>query len=226
MVVADINIESALLQYQQKINRLQRENKNLSEQIEQLQQRQKISEDKIKSLFSLIEYKKDTATASQHTLKLNAENKQAKAIYTRARRALSSTQYPQAIEAFGQYLKEFPNGKNTADAQYWLAKSYLAKKDYLRAQKTFVLFQKNHPLHYKLPNSLLDLAKIYVKLHQDNKAIKSLNTIRDKFTTHATFIKAKALLAQITPKPNQATPSTQTSVITPKIPKNTQQSNR
>lgn len=197
VVIADINVESALLQYQQKINFLKRENKNLSGQIEQLQQRQKISEDKIKELFSLIKYKQSTPVLKQRSNKLNAE---AEKVYTRARRLLASAQYPQAIITFRHYLKKYLNNKHTADAQYWLSKAYLAQTDYANTVKNLIIFQKKFPLHSKYPNSLFELAKAYVKLDQNHKATQILDRLHKKFPTHLIATKAQALLAKIKPK--------------------------
>lgn len=204
-VVANIDIEAALLNYQQKIKRLNRENKNLIEQIQQLQQRQQISEDKIKSLFSLIKYKKSNATLTEQIKKSSTQNKQAKKIYNNARRLLSSAQYSQAIKAFLQYLTKHPKAKNAADAQYWIAKAYLAQKDYANAAQNFVLFQKQSPTHFKFPNSLLDLAKSYVKLNKKDQADELLNTLINKFSVHQTLPQAKSLLLTLHPPVKKTT---------------------
>ncbi|RUM79723.1 MAG: hypothetical protein DSZ15_02100, partial [Candidatus Thioglobus sp.] len=157
---AEINTSKILIEHNKKLNQLKKTNKDLQGQIEVLQQQQKISAEKIQSLFHLLKYKKSTVV-SKKLLRVEVSDQAAKKAYTNAKGFLMIGEYGKAIELFTVYLGLYPNNNHTSDAHYWLAKSYLAEEKYYAAKKVFIEFQRENELHHKFANSLYELAKTY-----------------------------------------------------------------
>lgn len=197
--VAQINSEKVILDHNKKIKQLLKKNRVLKGKIEQLEEQQKQSAQKIGELFNLMEYKKSSNVVEQTMLRVREHNKKARKIYTDARSLLVTDQYDHAIELFNKYLAIYPDNNHASDAQYWLAKAYLAKADYHQARNSFVTFQQQNPLHHKYANSLFELARVYVELGDNNKALSLLDTMVLKFPTHSVVMRAKRLLSEITP---------------------------
>jgi len=124
---AEINTSKILIEHNKKLNQLKKTNKDLQGQIEVLQQQQKISTEKIQSLFHLLKYKKPTVV-SKKLLRAEVSDKAAKKAYTNAKGFLMIGEYDKAIKLFTTYLGLYPNNNHTSDAHYWLAKSYMAKR--------------------------------------------------------------------------------------------------
>ncbi|MBE8189950.1 MAG: tetratricopeptide repeat protein [Candidatus Thioglobus sp.] len=180
------------------IKQLKKANRHLLGSIEQLQQQQKHNQQKISELFRLLEYKSaDRATKSVISRLENAD-RAAKKIYTNARNLLLSGQHQQALEAFQDYRKRFPENNQISDANYWLGKVFVKLEDYQNAKQTFIDFQANYALHAKFPNSLYELALVQNQLKNTPAAEKLLKTLIKKFPNHSISAKAKALLAEIT----------------------------
>ena len=190
---AEINTSKILIEHNKKLNQLKKTNKDLQGQIEVLQQQQKISAEKIQSLFHLLKYKKSTVV-SKKLLRVEVSDQAAKKAYTDAKGFLMIGEYDKAIELFTVYLGLYPNNNHTSDAHYWLAKSYLAEEKYHAAKKVFIEFQRENELHHKFANSLYELAKTYVEIGQNDKAELLINTMIKKFPEHVVIFKAKALL--------------------------------
>ncbi|MCS5590617.1 MAG: tetratricopeptide repeat protein [Candidatus Thioglobus sp.] len=206
---AEINTSKILIKYNNKLNQLKKTNKVLQGQIEVLQQQQKVSTEKIQSLFHLLKYKK-TNVVNKKVLRVEEGDKLAKKAYANAKSFLMIGEYSKAIELFTAYLGLYPNNSHASDAHYWLAKSYLAKEDYRAAKKVFIEFQRENELHHKFANSLYELAKAYTELNQNAKAKLLINTMIKKFPEHAAIFKAKALLKILqklsSPEPVKAAP--------------------
>ncbi|ALE51783.1 hypothetical protein SP60_00015 [Candidatus Thioglobus autotrophicus] len=198
-VSAGINTEKVIVDHNKKIKRLVRANKSLKGKIEQLEQQQQESRQKITELFNLMEYKKSSAVVEQTMLRVREHNKKAKKIYTNARSLLVTDQYEQAVSLFKQYLDIYPDNNHASDAHYWLAKTYLAQGQHTLAKNTFVAFQQNSPLHHKYANSLFELARVYVELKQTDQAKKLLESMLDKFPSHRVADRAQQLLSKIAP---------------------------
>jgi TolA-binding protein len=206
---AEINTNKVLIKYNNKLNQLKKTNKILQGQIEVLQQQQKISTEKIQSLFHLLKYKKPNVV-NKKTPRVEKGDKAAKKAYANAKNFLMIGEHDKAIELFTVYLGLYPNNSHASDAHYWLAKSYLAKEDYLAAKKVFIEFQRENELHHKFANSLYELAKAYTELNQNAKAKLLISTMIKKFPEHTVIFKAKALLKTLqklsSPESIKATP--------------------
>ena len=192
-----INIAKVAKDNFTQIKQLKQDNRKLLGEIEQLQQQQKLNQQKITELFYLLQYRASDATKKAVILKLENQDRAAKKAYSDARSLLATGQYEQTINAFLNYLKRYPDNNQISDVYYWLGKTYAIKADYQNAKKTFTDFQANYSLHPKFANSLYDLAIVQQALNNNQAAVQLLETMIKKFPQHYIIAKAKALLAAI-----------------------------
>jgi tol-pal system protein YbgF len=72
--------------------------------------------------------------------------------------------YPAAINAFLQFLKDHPNSTLASNAQFWIGQSYFSAKDFKSAmanqQKLLTLYPDSH----KAPDAMLNIASSQIEL--------------------------------------------------------------
>lgn len=192
-----INVEKVAKNNHSNIKKIKKTNRELLGHIEQLQEAQKLTNQKIAQLFQLMEYKKSANVVKETMMRVREENKKAKKLYTNARSLLVTDQYNQSIDLFLNYLATYPDNNYVPDATYWLAKAYAAKGDRHNAEKVFDEFQQSHPSHHKYANSLYELATIYYEAKDYDKALVQLTNMIKKFPNHNLIFQAQALLQDI-----------------------------
>ncbi|RUM76606.1 MAG: hypothetical protein DSZ14_03965 [Candidatus Thioglobus sp.] len=192
-----LNVEKVIKHNSKNLKKIKRDNRKLVGHIEQLQEQQKISDQKITELFHLMRYKKSSNVVRETLLRVREHDRKAKKLYTSARSLLVTDQYNQAINLFLNYLDAYPENNYVPDATYWLGRAYTAKGDRHNAKKVFVGFQHDYVLHHKFSNSLYELAIIEHELKEDKRAIQLLKSMIKKFPNHNSIIQAKALLKTI-----------------------------
>ncbi len=192
-----LNVEKVVKDNHRNLKKIKKANRELLGHIEQLQEQQKTSHQKITELFHLMEYKKSSNVVKETMLQVREENRKAKKLYTNARSLLVTDQYNQAIDLFLNYLDVYPDNNYVPDATYWLGRAYAAKGDRHNAKKIFVSFQHDYALHHKFSNSLYELAIIEHELKEDKKATQLLKSMIKKFPDHRSINQAKELLKTI-----------------------------
>jgi tol-pal system protein YbgF len=192
-----LNVEKVAKDNYKNLKKIKKSNRKMVGHIEQLQQQQKISKQKITELFHLMEYKKSSNVVKETMARVREEDRKAKKIYTNARSLLVTDQYSQSIDLFLSYLDSYPNNNYVPDATYWLGKAYAAKGDRHNAKKVFAGFQSDYPLHHKFSNSMHELAIIHHEIKDDKKAVELLELMIKKFPNHNSIFQVKALLKEI-----------------------------
>lgn len=86
---------------------------------------------------------------------------------------LRELRYDDALVALKRHLEDFPNGRYTANAKYWLGEVYLKKKNYEEARQWFSRVVGEHAEHNKMHDAQYKLAVVY-HLLGDESAAKSL----------------------------------------------------
>lgn len=77
---------------------------------------------------------------------------------------LSKKDYEQAIVAFNQYLRDFPQGRYAPNCQYWLGEIYLLQANLESAREWFSRLLAEFPEHGKAPDATFKLGTVYHKL--------------------------------------------------------------
>jgi tol-pal system protein YbgF len=84
--------------------------------------------------------------------------------YQQAFQLLKQQQLKQAELAYTRFLKDYPNGRYSANAHYWLGELYLTDDQLKEARDTFKTLINRYPSFRKTPESAFKLAKIYNQL--------------------------------------------------------------
>lgn len=79
------------------------------------------------------------------------------AAYARAQGFLTAGQYAEAEAAFGEFVQQFPNVTQTANARYWYAFTLLARNNYRDAAAGFVQYLQRAPRGPRAPEAQVRL---------------------------------------------------------------------
>lgn len=97
--------------------------------------------------------------------------------YQRALKMLREKRYDQAVQAFQNFLKVYPQSEFADNAQYWIGEGYYVDKKYKLAVESFSSLIKNYPQSGKLADAYLKLGFTQYELKQYAEARKSLNIV-------------------------------------------------
>jgi len=103
--------------------------------------------------------------------------------------------YANAVKAFQEFIKKYPDSVHVANANYWLGNAQFALKDYKSALATYQGLLKAFPSMPKTPDVLLNVAGCQKGLKQTAAANKTLKQLIAKYPTSEAAAKAKKLLA-------------------------------
>lgn len=74
---------------------------------------------------------------------------------------LKKQDYQQGESLLKAYISRYPEGKYTANCQYWLGQVYLAGRDFESAKQRFKIVTEQYPNHNKAADSVFKLGKSY-----------------------------------------------------------------
>jgi len=74
---------------------------------------------------------------------------------------LKKQDYQQGESLLKAYINRYPEGKYTANSQYWLGQVYLAGGDFEAAKQRFKIVTEQYPSHNKAADSVFKLGKSY-----------------------------------------------------------------
>ena len=101
----------------------------------------------------------------------------------------------EAIKAFQEFLKKYPDSVHIPNVNYWLGNAQYALKDYQGALDNYQGLLKDYPDTPKTPEVLLAIAECQKKLKLPISAHKTLNQLIAKYPASAAAAQAKKLLA-------------------------------
>ena len=90
---------------------------------------------------------------------------------------LKKKDYDKASEAFDTHLQNFPDGRYSANAKYWLGEIYLQKNDFKSAQNQFATMLDAYPNHSKALDAKFKLGKVYFLQGDKDKALTLLEEV-------------------------------------------------
>lgn len=99
--------------------------------------------------------------------------------YQTAFNLLKAGRYDQAAKAFQKFLAEYPSGKFSDNAQYWLGESYYVTRNFDSALREFDKLVEEHPDSQKLTHAMLKIGYIYDELGQKDKAREVLTDLTE-----------------------------------------------
>ena len=92
-----------------------------------------------------------------------------KLYYDAAFDLIKAKDFDKASQAFGAFLRKYPNSQYSGNAQYWLGEVNLAKGDLQGAGQAFAKVSQLYPKHAKVPDSLYKLADVERRLGHTDK---------------------------------------------------------
>jgi tol-pal system protein YbgF len=110
-----------------------------------------------------------------------ASPEQEQTAYQKAFDLLKDGRYDDAIAAFNDMLSNYPNGKLTDNAQYWLGEAHFAARRFREAGQEFSKVIDNFPQSSKVPDAMLKLGFSYYELGDWAKARDSLEQLMARY---------------------------------------------
>lgn len=104
--------------------------------------------------------------------------------YRAAYALVRNQSFRQAVEAFGQFLQNYPDGKYAANAHYWLGELYLVidPPDLEAARRAFIVLLEQYPDNSKIPDALYKLGQVYFKKGNTDKAREYLDRVVNNYS--------------------------------------------
>ena len=95
-----------------------------------------------------------------------------KEAYGRAYGLVTSKQFESAVEAFKQFLVDYPGGRYAGNSYYWLGELYqvVNPQDLEAARQAFTQLLEQFPNHAKVPDAMYKLGKVYYLKGNKDKA--------------------------------------------------------
>jgi len=117
-----------------------------------------------------------------------------KKAYQAAFALVRNKQYDQAVTAFKQLIKDYPDGNYTGNAYYWLGEVLLVESNYEQALTAFGSLLSHYPGHRKAADAKYKQGKIYLQLGENPRAKQLLQDVVDQ---HAGTSAAKLAEAEM-----------------------------
>ncbi len=108
--------------------------------------------------------------------------------YRAAYALVRSQQFDQAVSAFQQFLRDYPDGRYAPNAHYWLGELYLVitPQDLEASRQAFSLLLSQYPDNSKVPDALFKLGKVqFLKGNRDRSREYLDRLIRDYGSTNS-----------------------------------------
>lgn len=127
----------------------------------------------------------------------NVDPAQAQAAYQKAFDVLKEGHYSAAIEAFNQYLTQYPNSPYVDNAHYWLAEAHYVRREFIEAREGFNKVVENFPESPKAPDALLKMGFVEYEMANWSKARELLNEVIARFPDSSAARLAEKRLEQM-----------------------------
>ena len=101
--------------------------------------------------------------------------------YQAAFELVKEERYDLSVKAFREFLATFPNSELADNAQYWLAESHYAAKNYQQALADFELVLTRHPQSRKVPDALLKMGYCNYNLKRWGVARQTLARVQSEY---------------------------------------------
>lgn len=116
--------------------------------------------------------------------------------YIKAFGVYSANNYKEAIEAFGAFIKEYPQSEYAANAQYWTGECYYTQREYKKALEAFQKVLDDYPKSGKAPDAMLKIGFSHISMNEPDKARAILESLAVKYPKSPAAVKAKERLKE------------------------------
>jgi len=119
----------------------------------------------------------------------NAQN-----AYMKAFGLFSANNYKGAVEAFGSFIKTYPDSEYAGNAMYWIGECHYSQRNYSEAITAFNRVISIYPKGSKIPDAMLKIGFSYISMNEPARAKRSLQTLIDKYPNSPAAVKARERL--------------------------------
>lgn len=203
---SDINTQQAatnkkgsttLLDLQSQIESLNEELRNLRGQNEELTHKLQDSEKRQKDYYIDLDTRLrhfETAEAQQSN---NAPIVEGDRAYEAAQSLFKSGKNQDAIAAFQEFIKQFPDSVYVPNAHYEIGEAYFALKDYPNALANYQVLSTQYAFSPKTPDAMLAIINCQIALKNNVAAKKTFKQLAAKYPESIAAGEAKKLLAKL-----------------------------
>lgn len=188
---AIVGLYKKVQQLQQEVQQLRGLVEEQSYLIESLQKRQRdlyLDTDKRLQVFEQLGkltaepvQQKPLANKGSVDSKLKVVAGQDKQAYSQAFASLKAANYAEAIIAFSNFEKNYPNSQYLVNSLYWLGEASYVSRDFKRAELEFKKVVADFPLHSKAKDAKLKIAFIEYENKQWKQARLSLQSLVEHY---------------------------------------------
>lgn len=140
-----------------------------------------------------------TAVTASPPAEATAVTGDPKAAYREAMKSYESGKHDAALRQFTDYLQRYggADAELSANAQFWLAKTYLDLGKYPEAIREFEKVRANYPASTKVPFAMHNAAVAHSRLGQKEQAIKLMQQLVMEFPDTAPATQAESDLKKL-----------------------------
>jgi tol-pal system protein YbgF len=120
-----------------------------------------------------------------------------KSLYQEGFKQVRTDQFSQAITIFQHLLTRYPQGEYADNAQYWIAESYYALREFDAAIQAFNMLIERFPDSAKRPHSLLKIGYAYFEQQDYVSARSLLEQVKTAYPNSSTARLAQARLDRL-----------------------------
>ncbi len=104
--------------------------------------------------------------------------------YDAAYALVTERRFDEALEAFKQFLVDFPQGRYSPNSYYWMGELYqvITPQDLEAARQSFTQLLDQYPSHVKVPDAMYKLGKVYFMKGDKNKARSLMEVVVSKYS--------------------------------------------
>lgn len=163
-------------QLRQEIARLRGQIEVLSNEVANLQKRQKDFYVDLDNRIRKVEPQK--ANVDGREVSITPAEQSA---YDAALAYFRAGDYKNAGTSFQEFMRRFPQSSHAPSAQYWLGNTYYAQRDYRNAISAQQVVVKNYPDNPKAADALLNIASCHMELKDRQAAKQTLETLTAQY---------------------------------------------
>jgi tol-pal system protein YbgF len=188
----------------QDLARLQKDQQQLTQQVEQNRNNLLLLEAKVRDQQTLIaDLRRDLAakivtpgreiaTSSRPVIApstaptmADQQNATPTEIYLQAFSDYAGGRFEQAIQGFETFLRLHAGSDYAGNAQYWLGECFYSQQQYARAVEEFQRTVERYPQGSKTPDALLKMASALKQLGQTGRADEAIQVLRSRYPDSA-----------------------------------------
>jgi tol-pal system protein YbgF len=199
LVQGNAAVNARLAELTKEVKELQAQVKSNSTDLGEL----KPAVNKMRDTLESVPPKKGAEIASTVVPRIEVVNKEpssgdrdskAQNAYMKAFGLFTANNYSGAVEAFGAFIKNYPDSEYAGNAAYWIGECHYTQHDYPKAVNAFNKVLTVYPKGNKVPDALLKIGYSYISMNEPGKAKAALQSLIDKYPNSQAAVKARERL--------------------------------